>query len=169
MSQEEQAMKIQQHYRRRQDGPRENKPMKRAFSAVVLAASCLLLFSGGSAFADQSALQVRELARSETSWDGNRLPPYPEGQPEIRILSIIIPPGEKLAVHHHPVINAGILLSGHLRVHTVEGQILDLKAGEAIVEVVNTWHWGESLGDSPAHIVVFYAGRADLPITEKRE
>jgi quercetin dioxygenase-like cupin family protein len=54
-------------------------------------------------------------------------------------------------------------------VHTVEGQILDLKAGEAIVEVVNTWHWGESLGDSPAHIVVFYAGRADLPITEKRE
>ncbi len=46
------------------------------------------------------------------------------------------------------------------------GQILDLHAGEAIVEVVNTWHWGESVGPDPAHIIVFYAGQAGTPVTE---
>lgn len=123
----------------------------------------------GPAFAEDTGVVVRELARTEKSWDGALLPPYPEGRPEIRILSITIPPGVKLPVHQHPVINAGILLSGHLRVHTLDGLVLDLKPGEAVVEVVDTWHWGESLGDEPAHIVVFYAGRADLPNTQTRE
>ncbi|PTN33020.1 cupin domain-containing protein [Desulfonatronum sp. SC1] len=123
----------------------------------------------GSVAAKDTGVMVRELARTETSWDGVLLPSYPEGQPEVRILSITIAPGTKLPVHQHPVINAGILLSGHLRVHTLDGQVLDLKAGEAIVEVVGTWHWGESVGDEPAHIVVFYAGTTDLPITQIRE
>ena len=123
----------------------------------------------GAAFAEGTGVVVRELARSEKSWDGALLPPYPEGQPEIRVLSITIPPGAKLPVHRHPVINAGILLSGHLRVHTLDGHVLDLMPGEAIVEVVGTWHWGESVGDEPAHIVVFYAGRSDLPISQSRE
>jgi quercetin dioxygenase-like cupin family protein len=135
----------------------------------LIAIACLVLFFHGPGYAEDAGIQVRELARTEMSWDGALLPSYPEGQPEIRILSITIPPGEKLPVHQHPVINAGILLSGHLRVHTLDDQILDLKAGEAIVEVVDTWHWGESLGDEPAHIVVFYAGTSDLPITQTRE
>lgn len=125
----------------------------------------LVLIPGSSAFAKALQTTVKELANAQKSWDGNRLPAYPEGQPEIRILSITVPPGEKLAVHQHPVINAGVLLSGHLRVHTTTGQILDLHAGEAIVEVVNTWHWGESLGPDPAHIIVFYAGQTDTPVT----
>lgn len=135
----------------------------------LIAIGCLALLLHGPCYAEDSGVQTRELARTQASWDGVLLPSYPQGQPEVRVLSIIIPPGEKLPVHQHPVINAGILLSGHLRVHTLDGQILDLKAGEAIVEVVDTWHWGESLGDEPAHIVVFYAGTSDLPITQTRE
>lgn len=134
-----------------------------------LGAACLVLVIMGGPAAGDSGIEVSELARTERSWDGNPLPPYPNGRPEVRILSITVPPGEKLAVHRHPVINAGVLLSGHLRVHTLDGEVLDLKAGEAIVEVVGTWHWGESLGDTPAHIVVFYAGEVDLPITEYRD
>lgn len=139
------------------------------FLATLFTSACLLLIIMGGAASADSRIQVTELARSEASWDDSLLPPYPEGRPEIRILSITVPPGEKLAVHRHPVINAGVLLSGQLRVHTLEGKVLDLKAGEAIVEVVDTWHWGESLGDEPAHIVVFYAGSADLPITEYKD
>lgn len=131
----------------------------------ILIAGGLLLLSCSSAFAKGSQTTVKELACTQKSWNGDRLPAYPEGQPEIRILSITVPPGKKLAVHQHPVINAGVLLSGHLRVHTTDGQILDLHAGEAIVEVVHTWHWGESVGPDPAHIIVFYAGQADTPVT----
>ncbi|WP_208596538.1 cupin domain-containing protein [Desulfonatronum thiosulfatophilum] len=128
----------------------------------------LQLFSAPLA-ADSGGIQIRELVRTERSWDGNLLPAYPEGQPEIRVLSIVIAPGEKLPIHRHPVINAGYLLSGHLRVHTLDGRVLDLQAGETVVEVVDVWHWGESLGEDPAHIIVFYAGRADVPITTLRE
>jgi quercetin dioxygenase-like cupin family protein len=143
--------------------------MKKTF--MTSRALCLILLCGivfalcPPAFAKDPKIDVKELARTQNSWDGALLPAYPEGQPEIRILSITVPPGETLAVHQHPVINAGVLLSGHLRVHTTDGKVLDLLAGDAIVEVVNTWHWGESIGPDPAHIIVFYAGKAGTPVT----
>lgn len=143
--------------------------MFKIYRRTCLIAACLLLLTAGVSFAGDSGIKVVELARTGTSWDGSLLPAYPEGSPEIRILSIIIPAGESLPVHRHPVINAGVLMSGHLRVHTLDGKTLDLKAGEAIVEVVDTWHWGESVGEEPAHIVVFYAGSEDGTITEYRD
>lgn len=109
--------------------------------------------------------EVRVLAKSDVSWDGALLPAYPSGQPEITILRITIPAGQVLAMHKHPVINAGVLLSGELTVRTEDGKTHHLKASEAIVEVVETWHYGKNEGDCPAEIIVFYAGREDIPIT----
>ncbi|MCW7754253.1 cupin domain-containing protein [Desulfobotulus sp. H1] len=138
--------------------------MKKNLISFILPCCFLFLFTQAVP-AKETGTVVKELARTQHSWDGALLPPYPEGQPEIRILSITIPPGQKLAVHKHPVINAGVLLSGQLRVQTTDGQVLNLDAGEAIVEVVQTWHWGESIGKDPAHIIVFYAGEEDIPVT----
>lgn len=150
-----------------------NPVFKKSFTASLVFCLTVLwgvvLPFGASSFAKDPQTTVKELACTRKSWDGAQLPAYPEGQPEIRILSITVPPGEKLAVHQHSVINAGVLLSGHLRVHTMTGQVLDLHAGEAIVEVVNTWHRGESVGPDPTHIIVFYAGQVDTPITVKRD
>ncbi len=141
------------------------KPFMRSRFFCVILIWGFVLFLSTSAAATSPQTTVKELAHTQKSWNGALLPGYPEGQPEVRILSITVPPGQNLPVHQHPVINAGVLLSGHLRVHTTDGQILDLHAGEAIVEVVNTWHWGESVGPDPAHIIVFYAGQADIPVT----
>ncbi|MFO7785203.1 MAG: hypothetical protein ACQET7_06205 [Thermodesulfobacteriota bacterium] len=44
-----------------------------------------------------------------------------------------------LKTARRPVINAGVLLSGHLRVQNLDGKVLDLRAGEAIVEVVDPY------------------------------
>jgi len=143
--------------------PEKSSTISTVFCLIVLWG--LVLVPGFSAFAKGPQTTVKELANTQKSWNGALLPGYPEGQPQVRILSITVPPGQKLPVHQHPVINAGVLLSGHLRVHTTDGQILDLHAGEAIVEVVHTWHWGESVGPDPAHIIVFYAGQADTPVT----
>jgi quercetin dioxygenase-like cupin family protein len=109
--------------------------------------------------------EVHQLAKSGVSWDGALLPVYPEGHPEITILRIVIPAGETLAEHKHPVINAGVLLKGELTVQTEGGKILHLKAGEAIVEAVDTWHYGKNEGAEPAEIIVFYAGTKGAPIT----
>ena len=113
----------------------------------------------------QSAPSVQTLVKSARSWDGALLPSYPQGQPEVTILWIEIPPGARLERHTHPVINAGVLISGRLTVVTDEGDTLTLKAGDPIVEVVETIHYGYNPGQEPAVIVVFYAGSVDNPIT----
>lgn len=111
---------------------------------------------------------VETLAKSSTSWDGATLPAYPTGQPEVTLLRITIPAGQKLPVHTHPVINVGLLLKGELTVQTEDGKTLVLRAGDPIVETVDTWHHGQNTGTEPAEIVVFYAGTQGQPVTLAR-
>jgi quercetin dioxygenase-like cupin family protein len=83
----------------------------------------------------------------------------------VTILRITIPPHTALPEHKHPVINAGVLLSGELTVVSERNETLRLEAGDPIVELVNQWHHGVNEGDEPAVILVFYAGAEDTPIT----
>ncbi|HCC55624.1 MAG TPA: cupin domain-containing protein [Desulfobulbaceae bacterium] len=135
--------------------------MKRLFCVLLL----VLLLSNNISAAEIKGVAVKMLSKSDLSWDGRILPDYPKGKPEITILMIKIQPGVVLPLHKHPVINAGILLSGELTVVTDDGKVLQLKTGEGIIEVVNTWHYGKNEGNFPAEIVVFYAGTSDAPIT----
>jgi quercetin dioxygenase-like cupin family protein len=96
------------------------------------------------------------------------LPAFKADAPEVTIMRITIPPKQGLPIHTHPVINAGILLKGQLTVTTESGQVLHLKADDAIVEVTDTWHFGRNDGDEPAEIVVFYVGEKGTPITIKK-
>lgn len=131
-------------------------------SLLLLQAGCVTSRpDGGGAGAGPT---VRELAKTTKSWDGNLLPPYPQGQPEVTIRRITIPPGVRLEMHSHPVINAGVLLSGELTVVTQDGKTLTLKAGDPNVEVVNTMHYGVNRGKVPAEILVVYAGAAGMPV-----
>ncbi len=114
---------------------------------------------------DVNAVHVNVLAKTSLSWDGSHLPDYPKGTPEITILRIKIPPGVQLALHNHPIINAGLLLDGELTVVTEDNKTLHLKAGESIVEVVNKWHYGKNEGTKTAEIIVFYAGVLGTPVT----
>jgi quercetin dioxygenase-like cupin family protein len=129
---------------------------------------CLVFLLSGSALAEKpNAVQVDVLAKTGLSWDGSPLPDYAKGNPEITILRINIPPGAQLPLHKHPVINAGVLLSGELTVVTDDNRTLHLKAGDSIVEVVNKWHYGKNEGNTTAEIIVFYAGETNTPITVK--
>ncbi len=114
-------------------------------------------------------VDVETLAKSTVSWDGQVLPHYPQGKPEITILRIKIPAGTKLEMHKHPVINAGVMLSGELTVITEKNATLHLKAGDSIIEVVDKWHYGKNESDKIAEIIVFYAGIFNRPITIKSE
>ncbi|MDD5474885.1 MAG: cupin domain-containing protein [Syntrophales bacterium] len=132
----------------------------------LIAGFCLILLLTGNAWAGEGETVVTHvLSKTSESWNGSPLPPYPADTPEITILRIEIPPGAVLPMHSHPVINAGVLLRGELTVVTDEGSILNLKSGEAIVEVVDTWHYGTNKGSETSEIIVFYAGVAGKPIT----
>jgi quercetin dioxygenase-like cupin family protein len=71
-------------------------------------------------------------------------------------------------MHQHPVINAGVLISGELTVTTEDNRMIRLKAGDALIEVVKKWHSGKNTGKDPAVIVVFYAGSQNSAITIRK-
>jgi len=154
------------------DGERIHMKTLRIFiaaaCAVLLASGCAMVRTSPQELQTSTAGQrpvVERLVQATTSWDGALLPAYPEGQSQITILRITIPAGFQLDTHHHPVINAGVLIRGELTVVAADGKTLHLKAGDPIVELVDTLHYGVNRGAEPAEILVFYAGVADEPIT----
>ncbi len=136
----------------------------------VLGAVGVSIFLGGCCNPGPAKPVASEtLVKSSSSWDGSRLPAYPRGQPEVTVMKITIPPGTRLPMHQHPVINAGVLLKGQLVVTTAEGRTLKLETGDALIEVVGKWHFGTNPGKVPAEILVVYAGVKGTPVTVKKD
>ena len=100
-----------------------------------------------------------ELARTSQSWDGAILPDYPAGQPELVVMRYVFPAGSRLPWHHHPVINYGILQQGELTIVRVDGKKKVVRAGEAVVEMVDSVHCGMNLGDRPVVLDMFYVAQ----------
>ncbi len=129
----------------------------------------LMALSGMSwAHQDDPVIEVDLLAKTSSSWNGAPLPNCTPGETEVTILKVSVPPKAEVAMHKHPLINAGVLLKGQLTVVTEKGKTLQLKAGDPIVEVVNTWHYGVNDGDETAEIIVFYVGPKGTPLSVKR-
>lgn len=62
------------------------------------------------------------------------------------------------------MINAGILASGELTVHS--GSLTrQMVAGDPLIELVNTEHYGQNNGDEPAKIIVFYVAEKGAQLT----
>ncbi|AOT08407.1 cupin domain-containing protein [Pseudoalteromonas luteoviolacea] len=139
--------------------------MKTKLTLCIFALTCLL---SGNAIADSNEVTVKTLTKTSQSWDGTPLPAYPQGKPEITLLDIHIPSGTELPLHLHPVINAGVVLSGELHVTKKSGEQLILKSGDPIVELVNQWHKGKAVGEEDVRIIVFYAGEQGKEITVKK-
>lgn len=116
-----------------------------------------------------SEIKVTQILKATKQWDGSPLPPYPLKNPEITILRYEIPPGTRLPMHKHPVINAGVLLEGGLTVMTKDGKQLNLNPGDSIVELVDQWHYGVNQGSVPVKLIMFYVGEVGVPLAIKEE
>jgi len=125
-----------------------------------------LILGVGNAWPQEvNQVSVEILSKTTNSWNGEALPPYPQGTPEITIEKYLIPGNTTLAWHKHPVINAGVMMRGQLTVVTKAGKSLHLSKGDTIVETVHTWHRGINEHSEPVEIIVFYAGVLDKPLT----
>lgn len=116
-----------------------------------------------------SASTSEVLQKSQTSWNKAPIKQMNLTNPEVTVVRIQIPKGEKLPLHRHPILNVGYLTKGELTVHTEKGDVLVLKAGDPIIEVIDTWHYGESTGTEDAEIVVVYVGNQGDTMTEQKE
>ena len=110
-------------------------------------------------------VETTELVRISQSWDGAALPDYFQGRPEIVAMKYVIPPGQKLAWHHHDAMNCGVLVQGKLTIISQNGTTKVVHEGEAVVEMVGTVHHGENRGDKTVILYMFYLSKEGMPLS----
>ena len=108
------------------------------------------------------------VTRTPNDWSGTQLPPYLSSPPEVALMRYTIPPNAVLPIHMHPSINASYVMSGEVTVVKVGGGEKTFRKGDAIVETVNTWHYGTNQGSEPTELIVFYATTKDQPLAIKK-
>ena len=134
-----------------------------ASKIVVLALSLLAL--GSLSAQEKATVTIEKILDTETAWDGSSYGSYPDGQPELSVLKITIPPNTALPWHTHPIPNAGYVVSGELTVERKDGERKVVKQGEVLPETVDSVHRGIS-GNRPVTLIVFYAGVRGLPLSK---
>lgn len=143
--------------------------MKYLISMLLIGLSISTSAQSADSNQSQDEIKVIQILKATEEWDGSALPPYPSKNPEITILSYEIPPGIRLPMHRHPVINAGVVLQGQLTVIAKDGKQLILNAGDSIVELVNKWHYGVNQGSLPVKLIMFYVGEVGVPLVIKEK
>jgi quercetin dioxygenase-like cupin family protein len=79
----------------------------------------------------------------------------PSGPVQLTVSTFEIPPGATLPVHKHPYQRYAYVLEGTLRVtNAATGDTYDYKAGDMVVEVLDTWHSGTNTGTGPLRLLV---------------
>ena len=135
----------------------------------IAAVLVLLLLTTPPAWSAEGGITATTLLTSTTSWNKTPLPAYPAGQPQISIARVEIAPGASIPDHlHHNTIAAGVLLQGQLKVVTDTGETIELVAGDAVIETIDTWHTGQNTGSVPTELIVFYAGVAGQAVSETK-
>ncbi|WP_187971812.1 cupin domain-containing protein [Aquibium microcysteis] len=77
-----------------------------------------------------------------------------------------IAPGATLPVHKHPSARYAYVLAGELLVTNVEtGAATTYRAGDFIVEMIDTWHQGSAVGTGPVRLVVIDQVEGDVQNT----
>jgi quercetin dioxygenase-like cupin family protein len=113
------------------------------------------------------AITSTQLIKTTTTWDGKILH-YPSNEPaQVTALMIEIPVNGETGWHYHPVPSFAYIMQGNLDVTLKDGSVNHLKAGDPLVEVVDTVHNGRNTGDVPVKIMVFYAGTVNSVLTIK--
>jgi quercetin dioxygenase-like cupin family protein len=117
--------------------------------------------------ARQPQIKVEQLLQTTHAWDSSPYTRYPNGQPQVTVLKITIPPHTALPWHRHPIISVAYVLSGRLTIEKKNtGERKTLQVGQAVAETVQTSHRGFTT-DEPVELIVFYAGKAGVPLTIK--
>ena len=83
----------------------------------------------------------------------------PRENPEVRVVTLDIAPGAVLPEHKHkhkhPYPRYGYVLAGTLRVtNTDTGTSMVYGIGDFIIEAVDQWHRGASIGSEPVRLLV---------------
>lgn len=136
---------------------------KRSLQFLMLVG--LLTSSSVTLAAHASPIETNVLLLTNTTWAGKEIKYLKTKKPEVRVQTVEFMPGAATIWHKHPVPSYIYVLSGQFVVELADTTSRQFNAGEAFVEVVNTWHRGVNLGTEPAKLLIFYTGEVGTPIT----
>ena len=112
-----------------------------------------------------SGVEIQEILRTTSSWNGTPYLAYPTGIPEPVVTRVTIPANGEITWHSHPMPNIANVLSGEITVEDNLGNKHHFTAGQVMPELVHTAHRG-IVGPQPATFIVFYARTKDMPLSQ---
>lgn len=116
-------------------------------------AAALIFAFGVARAADAPTVQVTPVTRTNTTVTGQQIV-VPE-RPDVIVSIATFPPGARIPEHQHPHPHYVYVLEGVLTVvNTDANNTFDVKAGDFVVEMMDTWHYGINNGPVPVKLLV---------------
>lgn len=133
-------------------------------SVPVIAALCVSFCPSLSLSADyNSGVSATVLKKSMVTGNGQKIV-YPlTDKAEVTAMAVDLAAGAETGWHSHPIPVYAYVVAGTLDVELESGQVMIYRAGDAIIEVVNTLHNGRNRGSETVRLVVFYTGIEGTP------
>ncbi len=123
---------------------------------IVSGALAALMLSGVHCVAAEEAgkVTVTPVISARTTASGQPIA-LPKQNPEVQVSVFEIPVGAVLPVHMHPFHRYAYVLAGKLRVSDRDNvKTFDYVAGDFLIEMVDTWHYGTNIGSEPVRLLV---------------
>ena len=133
-------------------------------SALLLALLLSVASLGGVAWAQATGLKATTILQASTTPAGEPIQ-FPLFRNQFSASLVEIAPGGQVGRHMHPVPVLVYIMEGELTVEADGQPARTYKAGQAAVEVMNTWHNGLNRGAVPVKFLVVYAGEEGKPTT----
>ena len=123
--------------------------MKRLVLAMALVA-----FGGYAASAaDAPKVTIEKVIETDKTAIGQ--PIVMPKDPTLVVTLATFPPGSRLPMHKHPYPHYGYMLEGELTVVNVEtGKSSTIKKGDFLVEMNDTWHYGQNNGKTDVKLLI---------------
>ena len=120
----------------------------------IAIAGALLALSTVAAFAaDTPKITVTPVIKTDTTVIGQ--PIVMPKHPTLVATVATFPPGSRLPVHKHLYPHYGYMLEGVLTVtNTQTGKSFEIKKGDFLVEMNDTWHYGQNNGTEPVKLLI---------------
>jgi quercetin dioxygenase-like cupin family protein len=119
----------------------------------VLACAFVALGSATAMAADAPKITVEKVINTDKTVIGQ--PIVMPKDPTLVATIATFPPGSRLPAHKHLYPHYGYMLEGVLTVTNVQtGKSFTVKKGDFLVEMNDTWHYGQNNGTEPVKMLI---------------
>lgn len=149
-----------------------------AIASAILAAALILTAQAGTVSAAEEArtavaqsepppagpigLTLTPVLQTGTTFTGQPIR-FPQGANQFVAVLAEVAAGGQVGRHLHPNPLFVYMLEGTLTIEMEGHGTHAFRAGEGLAEVVNIWHNGRNLGDSPVRFLIVFAAQEGTP------